>query len=202
MAWGVNKGLLDRPTYEPVIRKAWSAMVKNVSADGSVLRVQDVGAAPGPAPSRRRQRPTPKAHFVWPGTSCMKCSRIPGPFLVGKVSIKTQSPGKIGVIIVANGIASIELPENATGAALYDFRGRLLYKVHAFPRFGQCAARGKNKKVTHLSSGFFSTNDLFTELGRCCEREIAVTENPGNVTVALIGTAIAVMFLHAPASRL
>ena len=133
MAWCVNKGLLDRPTYEPVIRKAWSAMVKNVSANGSVLRVQDVGAAPGPAPVTSPTKAYAEGAFCLAGDQMYEMLANTGAISRREGINKTQSPGKIGVIIAANGIASIELPENATGAALYDFRGRLLYKVHAFP---------------------------------------------------------------------
>ena len=47
MAWGVNNGLLDRATYEPVILKAWNTMATCVREDGLLGYVQPVGAAPG-----------------------------------------------------------------------------------------------------------------------------------------------------------
>jgi unsaturated rhamnogalacturonyl hydrolase len=46
LAWGVNNGLLDRPTYEPAARKAWAGLVANVSPEGKVLYGQDVGDRP------------------------------------------------------------------------------------------------------------------------------------------------------------
>jgi unsaturated rhamnogalacturonyl hydrolase len=46
MAWGVNNGVLDRKTYEPVIRKAWDGMVKHVYADGRLGDIQQTGAEP------------------------------------------------------------------------------------------------------------------------------------------------------------
>jgi rhamnogalacturonyl hydrolase YesR len=46
LAWGVNQGLLDRSKYEPAVRKAWSALVANVDADGKLTHVQPIGLAP------------------------------------------------------------------------------------------------------------------------------------------------------------
>jgi rhamnogalacturonyl hydrolase YesR len=46
LAWGVNQGLLDRATYEPAIRKAWTALVGCVDADGKLTHVQPEGKAP------------------------------------------------------------------------------------------------------------------------------------------------------------
>jgi len=45
-AWGVNQGLLDRATYEPVIRQAWTALVACVEADGRLTHIQPAGDRP------------------------------------------------------------------------------------------------------------------------------------------------------------
>jgi rhamnogalacturonyl hydrolase YesR len=47
LAWGINNGLLDRATYEPVIFKAWNALTECVTDEGLLGYVQPVGAAPG-----------------------------------------------------------------------------------------------------------------------------------------------------------
>jgi unsaturated rhamnogalacturonyl hydrolase len=47
LAWGINRGLLDRDTYLPVIEKAWQGLVGCVHADGKLGWVQPIGAAPG-----------------------------------------------------------------------------------------------------------------------------------------------------------
>lgn len=47
LAWGVNYGLLDRATYEPIILKAWQAVTECVTEEGLLGYVQPVGAAPG-----------------------------------------------------------------------------------------------------------------------------------------------------------
>lgn len=46
LAWGINNHLLDRPTYEPVVRKAWSALVECVTPEGKLEHVQPIGADP------------------------------------------------------------------------------------------------------------------------------------------------------------
>jgi unsaturated rhamnogalacturonyl hydrolase len=46
LAWGVNQGLLDRATFEPAVRKAWTALVACVDANGKLTHVQPIGADP------------------------------------------------------------------------------------------------------------------------------------------------------------
>ena len=46
LAWGINRGLLDRSEYEPVVRKAWKGLVECVTAEGKLEHVQPVGADP------------------------------------------------------------------------------------------------------------------------------------------------------------
>src|ERR1019366_4592795 len=46
LGWGINRGLLDQPTYEPVVRKAWKALVECVAPDGKLEHVQPIGADP------------------------------------------------------------------------------------------------------------------------------------------------------------
>lgn len=47
LAWGINNGLLDRATYEPMVYKAWNALTECVTEEGLLGFVQPVGAAPG-----------------------------------------------------------------------------------------------------------------------------------------------------------
>lgn len=47
MAWGLNNGILDRATYEPVILKGWNALAGCVIEEGVLGYVRPVGAAPG-----------------------------------------------------------------------------------------------------------------------------------------------------------
>jgi rhamnogalacturonyl hydrolase YesR len=47
LAWGINRGVLDRATFEPVVRRGWSAMAKAMHADGMLGWVQRIGDQPG-----------------------------------------------------------------------------------------------------------------------------------------------------------
>ena len=47
LAWGINKGLLPRATYEPHVRRGWEALVKAVQPDGMLGWVQRIGYEPG-----------------------------------------------------------------------------------------------------------------------------------------------------------
>jgi rhamnogalacturonyl hydrolase YesR len=47
LAWGINTGLLDRATCEPVVLKAWNALAAAVTPEGMLGYVQPVGGEPG-----------------------------------------------------------------------------------------------------------------------------------------------------------
>jgi rhamnogalacturonyl hydrolase YesR len=46
MAWGVKAGILDRATYEPSIRKGWTALTRAVHPNGKLGWVQLVSDQP------------------------------------------------------------------------------------------------------------------------------------------------------------
>ena len=46
LAWGINRGVLDRANYEPVVRKAWKGLVACVTPEGKLEHVQPIGADP------------------------------------------------------------------------------------------------------------------------------------------------------------
>ncbi|MFH4967002.1 glycoside hydrolase family 88 protein [Gaetbulibacter sp. M240] len=47
LAWGINQGLLEKDVFEPVLFKAWNALVKCVDEKGMLGFVQPIGAKPG-----------------------------------------------------------------------------------------------------------------------------------------------------------
>lgn len=47
LAWGVNEGLLDRATYQPMVQRAWAGLLQHIYADGRLGSIQPIGAAPG-----------------------------------------------------------------------------------------------------------------------------------------------------------
>ena len=46
MAWGINEGILDPSVYGPVIEKAWAGLATMLTAEGTILYIQQVGAGP------------------------------------------------------------------------------------------------------------------------------------------------------------
>ncbi len=46
ITWGVNEGILDRPTYGPVVERAWNGMLQHIYADGRLGSIQPIGASP------------------------------------------------------------------------------------------------------------------------------------------------------------
>jgi rhamnogalacturonyl hydrolase YesR len=46
LAWGLNQRLLDRAKFEPAVRKAWTALIECVDANGKLTHVQPIGANP------------------------------------------------------------------------------------------------------------------------------------------------------------
>jgi len=50
LAWGVNRGLLDRAKYEPVVLRAWQALNTCLEPDGKLTHVQVIAGSPGKFP--------------------------------------------------------------------------------------------------------------------------------------------------------
>jgi rhamnogalacturonyl hydrolase YesR len=46
IAWGLNRGLLDRARFEPAARRAWLALTGSITPEGKLEYVQPIGAAP------------------------------------------------------------------------------------------------------------------------------------------------------------
>jgi rhamnogalacturonyl hydrolase YesR len=46
LAWGLNRGLLERSQVEPAVRRAWNALTACVTPEGKLEHVQPIGAAP------------------------------------------------------------------------------------------------------------------------------------------------------------
>jgi rhamnogalacturonyl hydrolase YesR len=44
--WGLRNGILDKKTYWPVVKNAWTALTSSVHPNGMLGNVQPVGAAP------------------------------------------------------------------------------------------------------------------------------------------------------------
>jgi len=49
LAWGINNGVLDKETYEPHIKRAWSSLLSHITKEGMLGYVQPIGAGPDKA---------------------------------------------------------------------------------------------------------------------------------------------------------
>lgn len=47
LAWGINHGILDRKTFTPVVRRAWTALVGCLHPNGMLGYVQRIAGSPG-----------------------------------------------------------------------------------------------------------------------------------------------------------
>lgn len=47
LAWGINHGILDRKTYEPVVKRSWAGMLNHIYADGRLGSIQPIDGQPG-----------------------------------------------------------------------------------------------------------------------------------------------------------
>lgn len=47
LAWGIDRGVLDRVTYLPVVKKGWVGLVSHIYVNGRLGCIQPIGAAPG-----------------------------------------------------------------------------------------------------------------------------------------------------------
>ncbi|MGO8718546.1 MAG: glycoside hydrolase family 105 protein [Acidobacteriaceae bacterium] len=50
LAWGINRGILDRATYLPVVEKGWKGLLAHVYEDGRLGSIQPVGSQPEVVP--------------------------------------------------------------------------------------------------------------------------------------------------------
>jgi len=46
LAWGINKGILDKGKYQPIVEKGWATLKSYINADGKLGYVQPIGHAP------------------------------------------------------------------------------------------------------------------------------------------------------------
>ncbi|HTB97849.1 MAG TPA: glycoside hydrolase family 88 protein [Terracidiphilus sp.] len=46
MAWGIDRGVLDRATYLPVVERGWAGLVSHIYADGRLGSIQPIGGGP------------------------------------------------------------------------------------------------------------------------------------------------------------
>ncbi len=71
LAWGVNKGLLNKGTYLPAVLNGWKALTSAVMPDGKLTYVQQIGAKPESVKESDNQEYGSGA-FLMAGTEMLK----------------------------------------------------------------------------------------------------------------------------------
>ena len=74
LAWGINNGLLDAPSYLPAVQKGWQALTAAVQPDGKLTYVQKIGAKPEFVQESDNQEYGSGA-FLMAGTEMLKLAR-------------------------------------------------------------------------------------------------------------------------------
>jgi len=74
LAWGINNKLLDNETYKPAVLKAWKALTDNVTPEGKLTYVQQIGAKPESVKQSDNQEYGSGA-FLMAGTEMMKLKK-------------------------------------------------------------------------------------------------------------------------------
>jgi len=69
LAWGINRGILDRATYLDTVLRAWQALVSAVSPQGQIGWVQPSGRCPD-LPGSQTPTTTPAGRFSWQAAKC------------------------------------------------------------------------------------------------------------------------------------
>lgn len=73
LAWGINKGILDKKKYKPIVYKTWNALKSHVNEDGKLGYVQSIGHAPK-AVTKDSAAPYGVGAFLLAATEVMKLS--------------------------------------------------------------------------------------------------------------------------------
>lgn len=89
LAWGVNQGLLNKQKFQPAIRKAWTALVGCVDADGKVTNVQPIGADPKNFDANSTE-PYGVGAFLLAGSEIYRMAAMEKPF----IKVTVTNPAK------------------------------------------------------------------------------------------------------------
>jgi unsaturated rhamnogalacturonyl hydrolase len=138
MAWGINNYILDRATFEPAVRKAWSGMTKNVNADGSLMRVQDVNWQPGPT-NVNMTKPYAEGAFCLTGKEMITLVTAVGTHDRAAPPDGERRVSRLFRQVTVRPGDAILLPAGAVGFTAYTVRGQALYSYRRAP--GESAGR-------------------------------------------------------------
>ena len=140
MSLGVSWGILDTAAFIPVIRKAWSALVKAVDVNGRVGYGQPWSNQPG-SPTFGNSIPEGHGAFLLAGQGVGLIAGISTPVVNGNRDGKQETKAACGVgkwVNISGMNRSISIPEGAKGLEVYDIKGERLWRT------GNCGGRNLN----------------------------------------------------------
>jgi rhamnogalacturonyl hydrolase YesR len=121
MAWGINNGFLDRATFEPVVRKAWTALVGCLNPNGSLGWVQATGSAPA-ATVQGFNMPYSEGAFLLAGNEVYQMVRADA-LAAGRAPTTTPGPAAAELVLGVQG-ESLAVPAGARSYEVYTLQGR------------------------------------------------------------------------------
>jgi unsaturated rhamnogalacturonyl hydrolase len=134
---GVVSGILDANVYTPVIRKAWSALVKCVDAAGKVQRCQPWSLAPGGV--GLNNTPEGQGAFLLAGEgviNLLTTSTKNTDNISKQKSEKSKANSRNILACFANENRLVVVPANTVSLTAFDVQGRLVFKkdISDFPK--------------------------------------------------------------------
>jgi rhamnogalacturonyl hydrolase YesR len=148
MARGLNSGVLDKATIEQPMRKAWSGLVRNVSAaDGRLQRCQGVSTAPGSVPVSNSSAEGEGA-FLLAAEEVYKYATgtVQAAGRVNNLKSPVRTGYAIRVAKLSGSQYAFTLPEDVSGFAVYDCNGKLIVSQATVqsPRSRKVSLKDKN----------------------------------------------------------
>jgi unsaturated rhamnogalacturonyl hydrolase len=152
-AWGVRNKLLDSATYTPVINAAWRDLVKNVGADGRLLRCQHVDWGPADmAADANNSSPEGEGAFLLAGYEMYLRA-------TGKTTVMPTVPAAAKIpelLSVRGGTVTLRLANpSAASLKIFSTNGRLVMDLSARIKTLQAGSKSFSLKNLGLAAGIY-----------------------------------------------
>jgi unsaturated rhamnogalacturonyl hydrolase len=152
MAWGVRNKLLDSATYTPVINAAWRDLVKNIGADGRLLKCQHVDWGPADmAADANNSSPEGEGAFLLAGWELYQRA-------VGATAVKAAAPEpkKVEAMIVRGSVVNLTLANPALSSLkIFAANGRLAMDISSKVRIMHTGASTLGLDDLQLPAGVY-----------------------------------------------
>lgn len=151
---GMIYGFLDVETYQPVVRKAWSALVTVVNSEGRVGRCQPWSLAPGGAPEGHNT-PEGQGAFMLAAEGIYLIESgsvgIKDPVILSSNAVKKPLRMGMHFLNLSDTRCQTDVPDNAYGIEVYSLLGEKITD--------QIIVQ-KNSDINHLLRGQININNI------------------------------------------